>query len=161
MSEQTVNLNFKQAKTDKDIRDIFDHTIDAFSDTPDFHWNLSEIKKEVKDGWQLYACQLDKEIIAALFLKIDGKVLLSKNTAVKMNYHGSGYSHRIKEFLEEFACVKKLNEIRHYCRIDNFRMYSLNESHGYEKTQNVLGEDGQIVEWVKVFDGTKKVRKRK
>ena len=160
MNDETLKLIFKEAKSDKDIKDIFDHTIDAFSDSPDFNWKLPEIKKEVKEGWKLFACKLDKEVIAAVFIKVEGKKLLSKNTAIKMNHHGSGYSHKIKEFLEETATTKKLSEIRHFCRIDNFRMYSLNESHGYEKTPEQDSEDGQVVEWVKKV-GTKKLAKKK
>ena len=74
--------------------------------------------------------------------------LHTKNTAVKISHKGSGFSHKIKEFLENKAKELNMKKIVHYCRIDNFRMYSLNESHGYNKTKNTFGE-GQIIEWEK------------
>ena len=44
----------------------------------------------------------------------------------------------------------KAKEIINFCGIDNFRMYSLNESHGYQKTGRKLGDNGQVVEWKKL-----------
>ena len=64
-----MNLKFIKASKDKDIKDIFDYSIDAFSDSPDFNWTLEEIKAEVKDGWNLYAVRAEKEVIASIFLK--------------------------------------------------------------------------------------------
>ncbi len=144
-----MELKFVKAAKEEDFKNIFNYNIDAFSDSPDFKWTLDEIKHEVKEGWLLYAAYLRSEIIAACFLRPDGNSLLTKNTAIKMTAQGSGYSHQIKEFFEEQAKEQKLNEIVHYCRIDNFRMYSLNESHGYKKTGRKLGERGLIVEWIK------------
>ena len=148
-----MEIIFKQATGNEHIKEIYEHTVDAFSDSPDFNWTVQEIKNEVKDGWDLYACSTveNKEIIAAVFFKVDNDLLLTKNTAIKMHQQGSGYSHQIKKFFENKARKLKLKKIKHYCRIDNFRMYSLNESHGYEKTGDNLGEDGQVVEWTKVL----------
>lgn len=143
-----MDLKFVKATTEKDFKDIFNYNIDAFSDSPDFKWDLEQIKNEVKSGWELYAAYLQKDIIAACFFKLDHDRLLTKNTATKMTAQGSGYSHQVKEFFEKKAKELKAKEIVHYCRIDNFRMYSLNESHGYTKTPNKLG-NGLIVEWVK------------
>jgi hypothetical protein len=142
-------INFRQATNEKDFKSIHDYTIEAFSDSPDFRWDLDQIKREVKSGWELYAAFVGKEVIAAVFLKPDGGRLLSKNTSVKMNYQGSGYSHKIKDFVEKIARDKKIGKIINYCGIDNFRMYSLNESHGYRKTGARLGDRGQVVEWIK------------
>ena len=75
-----------------------------------------------------------------------------KNTAVKINHQGSGYSHQIKDFFELRARELKLRVIFHFCRIDDFRMYSLNESHGYKKTSRRLGKNGEVVEWRKTID---------
>jgi len=144
-----MELNFVKASSDKDIKNIFDYNIDAFSDSPDFKWTYEELKNEVNNGWELFSVNLGEEIIAALFFRLDEGVLYSKNTAIKMNYQGSGYSHKIKDFFEEKAIDLKASEIHHYCRIDNFRMYSLNESHGYYKTSKKLGDNGQVVEWKK------------
>jgi len=143
-----MDLTFKRATKEKDIRAIFDYNIDAFSDTPDFNWTFEEIKKEVKEGWELYGVYAEGEVIAALFLHDKDGGLMSKNTAIKMMHQGSGYSHQIKEFIETEARDRKLERVLHYCRIDNFRMYSLNESHGYKKTAKKI-DDGQVVEWVK------------
>jgi len=142
-----MSLHFFSASKPKEIQEIYDYTTDAFSDSPDFNWNLDEIKKEVKEGWSLYGVKNDSdEIVAAVFLMLDHGALLTKNTGLKINHQGSGYNHHIKEFFEQKAKELKAKSIKHYCRIDNFRMYSLNESHGYKKTGNKI-DDGQIVDW--------------
>lgn len=135
---------------EKEIQSVFDYNIDAFSDTPDFLWRLDEIKEEIENGWELYAVKWGEEVIAAVFLKHEQSALLSKNTAIKMANQGSGFSHQIKSFVESKAKELGAKKIFHYCRIDNFRMYSLNEGHGYKKT-NQIQPDPQVVEWVKVI----------
>jgi hypothetical protein len=146
-----MKLTFKKAKTEKDIRSIHDYNIDAFSDSPDFKWTFEEIKKEVADGWELFSLVSDAEVVAAVFFKIETDSLLTKNTAIKIDHQGAGLSHAIKEFFEKVARENKLKKIYHYCRIDNFRMYSLNESHQYKKTPRKLGPEGLVVEWVKTL----------
>jgi RimJ/RimL family protein N-acetyltransferase len=147
----TITLEFTQAVKEKEILAVYDHNIDAFSDSPDFKWNLEEIKNEIKGGWELYSVSADDEIVAALFLSVVDNSLCTKNTGLKMHHQGSGFSHEIKEFYEKVARERKLEKIIHYCRIDNFRMYSLNESHGYRKTENAIDEDGLVVEWTKIL----------
>lgn len=143
------SISFRHVYDEKEIRAVFDYNIDAFSDTPDFHWGIGEIKEEMKHGWELHAVLWGDEVIAAVFLKLEGGTLLSKNTAIKMTYQGSGFSHQIKAFVEAKAKEMKARKVLHYCRIDNFRMYSLNEGHGYKKTNKKL-PDEQVVEWMKV-----------
>ena len=109
------------------------------------------IKKEVKDGWHLYSVILNGEIISAAFCKLEGEVLHSKNTSIKIQHQGSGFSHRIMEFFESRAKELKSSSIVHYCSIDNFRQYALNESHGYVKTSRKLGKLGHTTEWVKLL----------
>jgi hypothetical protein len=146
-----MDLEFFPAVKSKAIKEIYDYTIDAFSDTPDFKWNLEEIQNEVKDGWSLCGVRNKQdEIVAAVFYRLDKKKLMTKNTGLKIDHQGSGYSHAMKEFFEKTARGLKAKSIVHYCRIDNFRMYSLNESHGYEKT-GCKADDEQIVEWEKVL----------
>jgi predicted GNAT family acetyltransferase len=152
---------FVKAKAEKDLISIVDHNIDAFSDTPDFSWNLEEIKQEIKQGWEVFAVFLNNEIIAAAFLKEEKQQLLTKNTSIKMTFQGSGYSHKIKEFFEKEARSREVAELVHFCRIDNFRMYSLNEGHGYLKTPRKLGPNGELVEWVKRLREAKKVGVKK
>lgn len=146
-----MKLIFKKAKTEKDIKAIFEYNIDAFSDSPDFKWTFDEIKKEVADKWELYSLIHESEVVAAVFYKVENDSLLTKNTAIKIDHQGAGLSHTIKEFFEKVAREKKLKKIYHYCRIDNFRMYSLNESHQYKKTPRKLGPEGLVVEWVKTI----------
>jgi len=149
MSRPKTDLSFFKAKKTKEINEIYDYTTDAFSDTPDFKWNLEEIEQEVKDGWTLCGVKnKDKEIVAALFYQLKSKSLLTKNTGLRIDHQGSGYSHAIKDYFEQTAKELKAKSIVHYCRIDNFRMYSLNESHGYSKT-GLDSEDDQIVKWEK------------
>ena len=83
-------------------------------------------------------------------VKEEGPSLLTKNTGLRIDHQGSGYNHEIKEFFETTAKERGLNKVFHYCRIDNFRMYSLNESHNYRRTGNIYS-DGTIVEWVKAI----------
>jgi len=142
-------LKFVKAKSETDIKEIINYNIDAFSDTPDFKWTYDEVKKEVGEGWELYSMNLNNEVIAALFYKVENSKLLTKNTAIKVDYQGSGFSHKMKEFFEKVARENRLKSIVHYCRIDNFRMYSLNESHSYVKTPNRMGPQGTVVEWIK------------
>lgn len=149
MSESEKHtLNFYPVKTDKQISEVYDYNIDAFTDPPGFKWTLQDIKAQMKDGWELYAVQFNDEIIAAVFIKVDKEGMKTKNTSVKMHHKGSGYNHQIKDFFELKARDLKKNKIFHYCRIDNFRMYSLNESHGYKRTQRVQ-DNPHVVEWVK------------
>ena len=147
-----MSLSFSKASSSQEIQNILDYNINAFVDTPGFTWDLSGIKREIDDGWDLYGVQFEKEIIAAVFLRVDGENLFTKNTAVKINHQGSGYSHQIKDFFELRARELKLRVIFHFCRIDDFRMYSLNESHGYKKTSRRLGKNGEVVEWRKTID---------
>ena len=85
--------------------------------------------------------------MAAVFMKEDDKELLTKNTPIKMDYQGNGFSHMIKDFYEEYAANNKIETIINYCPTDSFRMIALNERHDYVKTGNVLADD--IVEWKK------------
>ena len=144
-----MELKFKKAAKEAEIQEVFNYTIDAFSEAPGFNWTLEEIKQEIKGGWSLYAVYLQEEIIAALFLKEEGKALLTKHTALQVGHHGSGYSHQIKEFIEQKARDAKLKTIFNYCKIDDFRMYSLNEGHDYHKTEQNVGDDPLVVEWKK------------
>ena len=156
-----MELIFKLASSEKAIQKILDYSIDVFSDSPDFKWTLDEIKHEIRDGWKLYGVHLGEEIIAAVFLKEEGDCLYTKNTAIKVGHQGSGYSHQIKDFFALEAKNRKIHKVMHYCRIDNFRMYSLNESHGYKKTSKKLGDDGLIVEWIKdLRDGFVREKKK-
>ena len=110
-------------------------------------------KKELKNGWEIFAVRYkEDEIIAAILIKKEGNALLTKNTTVKAHHQGLGYNHQIKDFFELRARELKTEEIHHFCRIDNFRMYSLNESHGYKKLDECSDGDEHVVEWVKYLD---------
>ena len=152
-------LVFERADKTEDFENIYGHNLDIFSESPDFEWTYDDIRREVEeDGWELYSVRCKEDIIAALFFKVDKSQLLTKNTALKMNFQGSGYSHRIKEFFESVAHKHRIGSIVHYCRIDDFRAYSLNESHGYRR----MGVDGgqleggkQVVAWIKHLASSK------
>ena len=144
-----MELSFVRSEKQEDLKAIFDHNTDAFSDSPDFHWGLQEIKNEIKNNWELYKVSYGEEIIAALFISEIEDILYTKNTGLKMEHQGSGFSHEIKEFYERLASERSLVKIIHYCRIDNFRMYSLNESHGYTKLKGAVDEEGLVVQWSK------------
>ena len=146
-------LGFKKVEKLQDFKSIHEYTIDAFSDT-DFSWTLEEIQKEVEQGWELWsAISEEQEIIAALFFRVEGDSLLTKNSGLKIHHQGQGYSHEIKDYFEKIARERSLARIIHYCRIDNFRAYSLNEGHEYIKVASMgtPGEEEQVVEWIKIL----------
>ncbi|EQC52051.1 GNAT family acetyltransferase [Bacteriovorax sp. DB6_IX] len=149
MQGNAVDLSFVEVTKDTDIKNVYEFNIDAFSDSPDFKWTVDDIRREVKDGWKLYSVNLGEEIIAAAFCKLESKELHCKNTSIKMQHQGSGFSHRIMDYFERKADELKAKKIIHYCAIDNFRQYSLNESHGYVKTDRKLGLKGHTTEWIK------------
>lgn len=143
-------LKFEEIKSSDDIEKVYNYDVEVFTETPDFDWTLQSIKEEVKDGWALYAATLGEQIIAATFLKEEkGKGLLTKNTPIKMIFQGNGYSHRIKDFFENEAKKRKIGKVYHYCSSHNFRMISLNESHGYERTPAHFEEIKYLTEWEK------------
>lgn len=139
-------LTFKEAKSDNDVKDVYNFNVVAFADSTDFNWTEDNIKSQVKDGWELFSVNYDGDIVAAAFVKIDGVNLYTKNTPIKLIHQGNGFSHKIKDFYEEFAKGKGVKTIFNYCPSDNFRMISLNEGHDYKKTAN---ENNGIIEWQK------------
>ena len=128
-----MKLKFQRAQSETDVQNVYEYNIDAFSESPDFNWNLDEIKKEIASGW-IFILQILMMKLSLRYFKKDRAIPYSKTTSIKINFQGSGYSHKIKEFIEESAVKLKAKEIINFCGIDNFRMYSLNESHGYTKT---------------------------
>ncbi len=142
-------LHFVESKTQKDIFDTYNFNMEIFTGSTDFGWSLEDIKSEIKDGWKLYSVKIQEEIVAAAFLKEDGGVLYTKNTPIKIDFQGNGFSHQIKDYYEELAKTKKMKRIINYCPADSFRMISLNERHGYKKTGNKFGENNFLEEWEK------------
>ena len=150
MPAPEAKLEFKRATSDRDIQKIYEYTIDAFVDfSPETKWSIKEIKHELAEGWQLYGVLHKGQVISALFLKVQDGALLTKNTAIEQDYQGAGFSHRIKEFFEQQARANHLSKIIHYCAIDDFRMYSLNESHGYHKVNRSPVQEHLLTEWVR------------
>ena len=145
----TEKLVFKESKSSQEITNIYNFNVHAFADTQDFDWSEQNIKKAIKDGWQLFSVEFEGDIVAAAFVKKDGTILMTKNTPIKMEYQGNGFSHRIKDFYEDYAKQAGVETIINYCPIDNFRMISLNEGHNYIKTGKLLGKNKAIIEWKK------------
>lgn len=150
MSEKS--LIFKLTESEDEVKNIYNHNVQVFTDTQDFGWTFENIKSEIKDGWKLYSVFVDDIIIAALFIKADNGTLFTKNTPIKMQYQGNGFSHFIKEFYEEEAVKLGMGKVINYCPVDNFRMISLNEGHKYKKTGNTLGNNEDIIEWEKTVN---------
>lgn len=144
-----MSLVFQESSSEEEIKDIYNFNIHAFADIQDFEWSVDSIKKEISEGWTLLSVSYGKDIVAAVFVKIDNSILYTKNTPIKIEYQGNGFSHMIKEFYEEYANSNGITKIINYCPDDNFRMISLNEGHDYEKTGNRLGEHSNIIEWEK------------
>jgi hypothetical protein len=145
----TNKINFIHSTSTEEIEQIYNFNVKAFADSHDFLWTPENIKSEIQDGWHLYSVRIENDIICALFLKEEDKTLYTKNTPVKLNYQGNGFSHIIKEFYEEYATDKKLDKLVNYCPVDNFRMIALNEGHDYSKTGRTLGGNEHMLEWEK------------
>lgn len=135
----------------KDIPEIYNFNVKAFADSQDFAWTKDNIAKEMKAGWELYSATVDDEIVCAIFLKKDANILMTKNTPIKINHQGNGFSHMIKDFYEDFAKTEGLHVVRNYCPEDNFRMVALNERHDYTKTGNKITDNNTLIEWEKVL----------
>lgn len=144
-------LKFKEARKEEELVNLSKFDIQAFTDTQDFSWSLDNIKREVKTGWKLYSVMTDEEIVAAVLVKKDGDILLTKNTPIKMAFQGNGFSHMIKDFYENEAKKLHIRRVLNYCPVDNFRMIALNESHGYKRTGNSFGIGNNIIEWEKIL----------
>ena len=145
------SLSFKSTSKPKEVVEVFNYNSTAFSDSPDFPWTLESLERQIKDGWKLYSAKFGEEVVAAIFAKPDKDRFLTRNTPIKITFQGNGFSHQIKEFLEEEARKGSFKKIVNYCRVDNFRGISLNETHGYKRTGAVLGEEKQFEEWEKVL----------
>ena len=143
------NLNIHQVTSKSEIKDIYNFNVQAFTDSHDFVWTEENINAELKNGWNLYSAKVGEDIICAIFVKEDGDNLLTKNTPIKLNYQGNGFSHQIKDFYEDYAKDKSLKFVYNYCPVDNFRMIGLNERHDYFKTGNTLGGNLNMIEWKK------------
>lgn len=142
-------LTFSAPVSEEDLIKIYNYNVEVFTDTPDFNWTIEALKEEIKQGWKLYSVSSGEQIIAVVFMKQSPGVLLTKATPIKLEFQGHGYSHKIKEYFENIAKKQKLKKIFNYCRKDNFRMISLNETHGYARTGKVITEDKNLIEWEK------------
>ena len=142
-------LTYARAKSQKELQEIYDHNMSAFFDSDEFEWKMDWIKKQNKEGWDFYSVSFEEEIIAALLIKRKDKTFWSKQTPVKMSFQGNGFSHNIREYIEELANEEEVVEVFNICAIDNFRMVALNESHGYKKTGKKYLNSKTLVEWYK------------
>lgn len=138
-----------KASSDKALNDIYNFNVQVFAGSHDFEWTKDNIKKELKDGWDIFSVNIDKDIICALFVKEESGKLLTKNTPIKLNFQGNGFSHMIKDFYEDYAKEKGLSTVINYCPDDNFRMISLNEGHDYKRTGKSLKNASNMIEWIK------------
>lgn len=140
-------LRFIKCNSDDELKKLYNYDVDVFAEAGDFDWSLENLKKERKQGWEIYSVENNNEIIAAVFLKFEKDQLSTKNTSIKMTYQGKGYSHRIKDFYEHLARTHQVKSIIHFCAVDNFRAIALNESHGYKRVKT--HKNGEVVEWEK------------
>jgi len=148
-----MSLYFKPNKSNEQLRNVFNYNVEAFSDIVDIPWSMEALEEERAAEWELYSVHVDDEageIIAVLFVKEQEGVLLTKNTGLKISHQGQGYSHEIKDFFEDLAHEKGSSEIVSFCRKDDFRTISLNETHGYHQTNQFEDDKGMVfLEWTK------------
>ena len=126
------DLKFVPSQTKEEIKAVYNFNTEAFTELKE--WSQQSIEGQIKAGWQLVSVKSGEEI--------------TKNTPIKINHQGNGYSHAIKDFYETYAKENGLSEVYNYTPRDNFRMISLNEGHDYSKTGNSL-DDGALIEWIK------------
>jgi predicted GNAT family acetyltransferase len=149
----SVELTFKLFTDKNEFEKLYNYDVDVFAESPDLQWSVDSLKNESENGWRVYSVQVGDEIVAAAFLKEEDGKLLTKNTPIKLLHQGNGYSHVIKEFFENEAQKNNISKVINICPIDNFRMISLNETHGYKKTGNIVGDGKSLIEWVKDIKG--------
>ena len=147
-----MKLSIKKANSAGDWEEVHDQILEAFSHQLDFDWKLENLKGQALRGWVLYWVQVEKEIVAAILVKTEGTALLTKHTSTKLAFQGKGISHAIKRFLEMKAHKDKLEKIITYSRVDDFRMISLNETHGYKRTGKKRGQKVDLEEWEKTLE---------
>lgn len=145
--EETLNVEFHSLEKSSDFKKVLSFNADAFADTPGVEWSESSLKKMIKEGWFIFSLDHDDDVIAVLFMKRDDDTLITKNTPIKMAYQGNGLSHLIKDFYEQYAQNEGLHHLVNECAVDNFRMISLNEKHGYER----LSESSRMISWKKTI----------
>jgi len=145
----TSELKLEKAQKQEDIKEIYNFNVKAFADSQDFAWTQDNISKEIKAGWELYSAKVGEEIVCAIFLKKENDVLMTKNTPIKINHQGNGFSHLIKDFYEDLAKKEGIFVVKNYCPEDNFRMVALNERHDYTKTGKILADKNTLIEWEK------------
>jgi hypothetical protein len=83
-------LEFTESKSNKTIDEIYNFSTEAFSGLSE-EWSVDGLKKQVKEGWQLYSVKFEGEVVAAVLTKEDADMLLTKNTTIKINYQGNGF----------------------------------------------------------------------
>jgi hypothetical protein len=147
MSERKII--FRLSNSDDEIEKLYNYNVNVFAEAPDMQWSVDALKDKSRDGWKIYSVLINEEIIAAALLKKENDKLLTKNTPIKLLYQGNGFSHLIKDFFEDEARKLSVETVINLCPSDNFRMISLNETHGYSKTGQFFGEKKSLIEWIK------------
>jgi predicted GNAT family acetyltransferase len=146
------SIQFIQSKSEQDIADVYNFNVDVFAESPELNWTLDALKDHAGKGWKIYSVQVGKDIVAAALMRAEDKRLVTQNTPIKLEFQGNGYSHKIKEFFEAEAKKLKLAQVVSLCSENNFRMISLNETHGYVKTSKRNESNPEVIEWIKSLD---------
>lgn len=144
-----TKLKFEKSTTTNEITEIYNFNVVAFADSQDFAWTKDNIGNALKEGWELYSVKVEKEIVCALFMKKEENALMTKNTPIRIDFQGNGFSHMIKDFYEDYAKNEGIDTVINYCPEDNFRMVALNERHNYVKTGRTIADKNTLVEWKK------------
>ena len=141
---------FQKVGNKSDIDEVYGHNVEVFLNSFDFEWNAPNIASQMDAGWRFYSLKVGDEIVAALFIKKLNDQLLSKHSQIKMEYRGNGLSHRLKEFVEDLAKQEGLDQVVNICSIKDFRLISLNETHGY-KLSDVASSNAEFQTWIKTL----------
>ena len=144
-------LNFHEVKNQDEFDQIIRYDQSAFSTGVGFEWSLKGLELEKKRGWKIIGVFNNEIVVASVLAKKEGKTLLTKTSPVKLDFQGNGFSHQIKDYLEDYAKKNKCLSIRHFCRSDDFRGISLNETHGYKKVNFPENDDENISLWEKTL----------
>lgn len=104
-------------------------------------YSFDAVKKDFSQGWDIYSISFEEHVVALASVRKKNDAYQTKNSNVRIDYRGNGFSHEIKNFFEQDALEKGLKKIINISSEDNFRQRSLNESHGYILLEDKFKDD--------------------
>lgn len=67
-NKQKIDLPiFVKASNSKDFKEVFEHNLEVFSDTPDFDWTFEDIKKKSQEDGSFIPLKLNSKLLQRFF----------------------------------------------------------------------------------------------